>query len=126
MVLTWCVVDRGRRNLSRCCRSRPYRGRRPCHWCGTLPDTGTVSLVWTLLGPKAGARRDHREPTESLDSLARRTVQDRLAVLTFVVATVEPSRAGTDGVLLGAAYLQGPLVAVWKSHREPSQRGQGS
>lgn len=58
------------------------------------------------------------EPTERRDSFARGTVEDRLAVLAFMVAAVEPRRARTHGVLLRAAFLQCPLVAVWETHRE--------
>lgn len=88
--LTWCVRDRESGNLSRCCRSPPRTRRRPCHWCEWLQDA-EMQLLNSLrfIVGEGGIFSLQRKPTESLDPFAQGTVADRLAVLAFIVATVE-------------------------------------
>lgn len=62
-------------------------------------------------------------PTQSLDPLARGAVADRLAVLAFIVAAVEPRHARAHGVLPSRAHLQDLLVAVWKKEGEAGLGG---
>lgn len=115
--LTWCGFGRESGNLSRCCRSPPYRRRTRCLWCERLQDTWRPSLTSLDFGVLCRAVSGGKH-TGNLDPFARRTAADQLAVVAYIVATVETSHARAHGVLPSLAFLYGLQVAVWKNHSE--------
>lgn len=70
-----------------------------------------------------GIFRSQRKPTGNLDPFAQRTGAGRLAVLAFIVATVETFHARAHGVHLSRAFLLDRQVAVWKNSGEPCLKG---